>query len=365
MELLYKPDWEQYKENMNAWWAHEDFGRCAISVTARKAGAGDEAPPPLPVKTEDRWIDFDYLYELYEYRMKRTFFGGEAIPVWDAGSSQFMYHPAFLGSPIDMTEITCWVQPMIQKGELTDYDCNDFVIRPDNPWWNFSLKAHRWAADAAKGKAIPCIQTLGGVADSLAGMRYTRELLYDVMDCPEYVREFDHYLTRQWIEVHSAFYDIIKDGAEGSTTWPHFHVWAPGRYYITMCDFSYMISPKMFQELFLPNLAMQIDYLDYSIHHLDGVGAFQHADAILDIPKLGAMQVLPGDGKPSALHYMDVLRKVQNAGKNLYIGLPPEEVKDALETLSSRGLFISTHCDTEEEAKDLLKMAERLSKVRG
>lgn len=34
MELLFKPDWEQTKERFSAWWAHEDFGRCAIAVTA-------------------------------------------------------------------------------------------------------------------------------------------------------------------------------------------------------------------------------------------------------------------------------------------------------------------------------------------
>jgi hypothetical protein len=34
MALEYKDDWEEAKERMRAWWAHEDFGRCAISVIA-------------------------------------------------------------------------------------------------------------------------------------------------------------------------------------------------------------------------------------------------------------------------------------------------------------------------------------------
>ena len=67
---------------------------------------------------------------------------------------------------------------------------------------------------------------------------------------------------------------------------------------------------------------------------------------------------IPGAGKPSPLHYIDTLRLVQSRGKNLHITIPPEEVEPALELLSARGLFISTHCDTEEQARYLLKKAE-------
>jgi len=53
------------------------------------------------------------------------------------------------------------------------------------------------------------------------------------------------------------------------------------------------------------------------------------------------------------------LHKVQAAGKNLQIYLAPWEVKDALEMLSPRGLFITTWCDSEDEAKNLLRMVEK------
>ena len=59
MVLAYKPDWEETKQRYIAWWAHEDFGRCALSVTAPRSGVAEEAPPPLPDKIDDRWLDFD------------------------------------------------------------------------------------------------------------------------------------------------------------------------------------------------------------------------------------------------------------------------------------------------------------------
>jgi hypothetical protein len=54
-------------------------------------------------------------------------------------------------------------------------------------------------------------------------------------------------------------------------------------------------------------------------------------------------------------------RRVQRCGKNLHITLSPEEVEPALAQLSARGLFISTWCKTEAEARVLLKAAERWS----
>jgi len=362
MELQYVPDWENIKERIAAWWAHEDFGRCGLAVTAPKTGAPDEAPPALPEKVEDRWLDIEYLRAQNEHRMKRTFYGGESFAAWDPGS-QWMYNACFVGCPVDMTETSGWIVPIIRDGELTDHDYNKIVIDPENPWWKDSLKKHGLAVADAKGKAIPCMTTLGGAADTLAGIRGTENLLADVKDCPDYVRAFDQYLMKQWIEVHGTLYDIIKEGAQGSSAWSGF-LWAPGRYYLPMCDFSYMISTEMFADLFLPSIEMQVDYLDYALYHVDGVGAFKHVDVLCDLPKLKALQILPGDGKPGPLHYMDTLKKVQRAGKNLHIGLPPSEVKPALEQLSSVGLFISTRCETEEDARDLIKMAWELSTPR-
>jgi hypothetical protein len=95
------------------------------------------------------------------------------------------------------------------------------------------------------------------------------------------------------------------------------------------------------------------------------VNAFAHVDALCQEPRLQAIQILPGAGKPSALHYLDVLQQVQRAGKNLQMYLAPEEVQPALDVLSARGLFITTHTRTEAEARELLRNAERWSVDRG
>jgi len=59
--------------------------RCAMAVYAPKAGVPAKDRPPFPEKVEDRWLDFQYLHDINEYNLSRTFFGGEAFPVWYPG----------------------------------------------------------------------------------------------------------------------------------------------------------------------------------------------------------------------------------------------------------------------------------------
>ena len=362
MNLLYKPDWEETKERFEAWWAGEALDRCLIQVTAPRSDAPVEDPPPLPEKAEDRWLDYDYLRALNDYRMRRTFYGGEAFPVWNPGYPGWAFIPCYLGARIDLKEDTGWIYPLIEEGELTDHDYRKLVIRPDNPWWLRAQSMLRFSVEQARAKSIPGTLTIGGCGDTLAALRGTERLLTDLMDCPDYVREFELYLMGQWLEIYQATYEIIREAAEGSTTW--FELWSPGKFYPTQNDFAYMISPEMYRRIFLPALEMQLEYLDHSVYHVDGVGNFAHVDMLCELPRLQALQILPGAGKPSPLHFLSLLKRVQSAGKNLHIMLPPHEVEPALSELSARGLGIQTWCGTESEAKALIDICKKESRDR-
>lgn len=359
MSLLYNPDWEETKERYKAWWAHEYFGRCAICVCSPRADAPIEQPPAPPDKVDDRWLDFDYISAVNEHRFRHLFCGGEAVHVWNAGYPGWTSMPCYMGANVEMDETTGWVYPLIDKGKITNYDYRDFKIDTDNRWWKLAHDILRFGVEQARGKALITVGAFGGCGDTLASMRGNTELLLDLVDHPEYVRDFDQYLMRQWMEVYDTFYEIIREADEGSTCW--FPLWSPGRFYASQNDFAYMISPKMFREIFLPSIEMQTQFLDHTIHHLDGLGNFAHLDALLELPKLQAFQILPGAGKPSPLHYMETLKRVQAAGKNLHISIKSSEVRIALENLSARGLYLSTWCETEEEAKALLRNCEKWS----
>ena len=361
--LLYKEDWDITKEHYTAWWNHDYFGRCAMAVYAQRTNAPDDPPPPKPEKVEDRWLDLDYVTASNAQGFGRIFYGAEGLPIWHPGHPGCDSHPTYLGCEVTLDEETGWIYPFIDCESLTDFDYHQLKVDKEGKWWKFGQECRHRSVKESRGKCIPSNLAIGGCGDTLAALRGTERLLYDVMECPEYVRDFDQYLMKQWIEIYETSYQITHEGAEGAAGW--FPIWAPGRYYAAQNDFAYMISPKMYDEIFLPSIEMQTDYLDYCIYHVDGVGNFNHVKSLLELPKLQAFQISPGEGMPSPLHYLDLLKEIQARGKNIFITLPPSEVQTALELLSARGLFIETSCATEEEARALIRQAEKWSVDRG
>ncbi len=363
MSLEYKPDWEETKERWQAWWARDYFGRCALAVTAPRADAPDEPPPTPPARVTDRWLDIDYQIARGHWAMRRTFYGGEAVPNWNSGYSGWNAIPTYLGCPITLNETTGWWTPILHEGALTDYDYRALTIDPENHWWQHARAMLQAAVEAARGRCVVGVGAFGGCGDTLAALRDTMRLLTDVMDCPDYVREFELYLMRQWTEVYATLHAITREATEGSTCWND--VWSPGKFYVAQCDFSYMLSPRQFRDLFLPAIEQQTQYLDHCTYHVDGVPAYAHIDALCELPRLHCIQIVPGAGKPSALHWMAMLKRIQAAGKNLELLLSPEEMRPALEQLSARGLYIRTACGSEAEARQLLQDAARWSRDRG
>ncbi len=353
-QLLYKPDWEETKERFLAWWNGEAIGRCALAVTAPKKDARDDLPPlPKAESVEEQWFDLDLVSERAERGLSRTYFGGEAIPIWSAGYPGIASIPSFLGCPYILDLHTGWHDPIL-TGEDIDYE--SLSIDTGCREYRYAFDVLRRGVEEAKGKALVSIGAFGGCGDTLAALRETQQLLFDCIERPEQVRAAEDFLMDQWCEVFDSFYEVIREADDGSTCW--FALWSPGKFYSAHNDFSYNISPKMFREIFLPVIERQTEFLDHTVYHVDGINAFTHVDALCDLPRLQALQILPGAGKPSPIHYMDVLKKVQAAGKNLHISIPISEVEAALSELSATGLFIQTSARTEDEARDLLKKAE-------
>lgn len=360
MPIEYKEDWEEAKERYRMWWNGEYFGRCGLSVYAPKAKLPENlpSPPPNPKDPLDHWTNIELITARNNYHLSRTFYGGEAFPQWSPGYAGVNSITSFLGCPLTLDYETGWHEPIMTDD---DWDIRKYKIDKRGKWWQHTIKLLKRAAVESAGKSIPCIVAFGGSGDTLAGLRDTERLLYDLSDCPEKLIDAEEYLMDMWCDVYDSFYEIVRDSADGgSTSW--FPLWAPGKFYPSQNDFSYMISPKMFRDIFLPIIDRQTKFLDYSVYHVDGIGAFVHVPALCELPRLQALQILPGAGKPSPLHYIDVLKTVQSAGKNLHISISSVEVETALSMLSAKGLFIDTWVSTEAEARELLKKAEDWSK---
>lgn len=360
MELLYKPDWDATRMRYRAWWQHKYFGRCGLAVTAPKKMSCKGRPPRKARTIKEQWYDLELINQWQHYRMAGTYYGGEALPIWNAGYPGNAAIPTFLGCPLSLDRETGWWDPIL-TGDAPDF--RQLKINRTCADYRFAMDTLRCGAEWVKGKCLLTTGAFGGCGDTLAALRTTNQLLYDCMDRPDWVQAAEEYLMDMWCEHYRVLYDQVHEVNGGSTGW--FPLWAPGKFYAVQNDFSYMIAPGMFRDLCIPALRKQTEFLDYSVYHVDGIMAFVHVDALCELPRLQALQILPGAGKPSPLHYLEVLKKVQRYGKNLHISIGPGEVKYALENLSARGLFIDTWCATEEEARALLGNAEKWSVDRG
>jgi len=349
---MYLDGYEHVFETFNKWWNGEDIGRCLFSVGANIDDG--QSPPVLPPKIEDRWLDLDYIKANADFIIKHTHYGGDAIPIWACGYAGNDSIPAFLGCDVILGPDTGWWQPVIADGALSDHDPSKLVIdKTDNKWWIHSQQMHKLSNECSTGTAVPSVPAMGSAGDILAALRSTEKMLDDLIEEPETVKKFEDHLIEIWIEVYDHYFELHNKTSFGGSSNFFFGLWAPGKFYIPANDFSYMISTDMLEHVFLDALTRKINYLDYSLYHVDGIEAFRHVDLLCSIKNLTALQILPGAGKPSPIQYMDVLKKVQNAGKGLHIGIPPSDVKTALENLSHKGLMISTYCDTVDEAIEL------------
>ena len=120
----------------------------------------------------------------------------------------------------------------------------------------------------------------------------------------------------------------------------------------------------MLREFVWNDLVAETEWLDRSVFHLDGPDAIRHLGTLFELPKLHAIQWVPGEKLPreSVLKWIPLLRCIQAANRAIHLSVQPEEVEPLLLALAPEGLLLRTACDTEEEAKDLVRRVEKLSR---
>ena len=126
-------------------------------------------------------------------------------------------------------------------------------------------------------------------------------------------------------------------------------------------DMSVMISSDC-STLFLPELIEKSNFLDYALYHLDGAQQVRHLDTLLSLERLKVIQWTSIAGQANPSHYLEVLQRIQKAGKSLLLPLPDaKDVESLLTNLSSKGLHIVVEAEDEDQADEIVRMASRLS----
>jgi len=353
MELAYKPDAAQACARVEAWWHKAILDRPTVHLTAPKPN-----PLPMPEKQHatlrERWMDTEYVLECGEVAIANTYWAGDALPMfWPNLGPEVL--TACMGAELEFGENTSWSVPILHDWA----DMPKLMIQQDNAYTRTLLDMLRLAMQRCKGKYVVGLTDIHPGADLVASFRDPRQLNFDLMDEPEKVQALNQQVFSAFFEFYEMQRSILLKGGQTLTS-----SWLPlfatdGRYYIPSCDFSIMISNKMFREFFLPEILAEIEWLDRSIYHLDGPGALRHLDTLLDIKKLDAIQFVYGDGAAPASRWIEVYQKIQKAGKNLHISITPDEVDFFMERLNPEGVMLSMTAGSVEEADAILAKITR------
>ena len=363
--MYYKENWENVRERYELFWEGR-LNEPLVAITAPL-----EKPirkiEPLPVPPEIAKLKTDHYYaralnpefavNRAEIEFARTFYGGEALP----------YRKAMFGP--DMTASYLGVEPQFKKDTtwfrnpvIDDWhDLPDFKYDENNKWWEITKNLAKELAEKGKGRFFSAIAGVLEGLDTLVSLRGGTKLLADLIDYPEEVKNLTSHISDLEIRWYEKLYQITQKGQEGSVCW--FGVWSPEKLYAVQCDFADMISPSMFEEFALPSIKKFCRYLDHSIYHLDGKGQIAHLDILLNIKELDGIQwsvpVIPVDPPHDSEVWYPYFKRIQKAGKLLVIyWARPENVERLISDLSPEGLYISTSCESEKEAKELLNKAK-------
>ena len=344
--MFYKPDIEKTIERQKAYWQREIVDRCCVTVWITPHWP---MPDELGVSCHDYYFDVEVLLKRWEHIFNGSWFGGDALPVIFTQfgvCSQSLY----FGGEIECRPDTIWFEPCIK-----DWD-NPPEFNPDSPWIRKHEEIVQKLAEAGEGRFFVSIpDNPVGIMDTLANLRGPRDLLCDMLDYPDQVKQMTKKITQATKDSTARLLALVKKNNLNGAVHPFMHVWAPGSLAQLQCDLSVMISPQMYEEFVLPELEEFTGWLDYSIYHLDGQEQIKHLDHILSVKNLNAIQWTPVAGQPFTSKFIPVLQRIQAAGKNLILFPQPFEVEELLSNLSSKGLILNLGMSNREEAEQLVR----------
>ena len=352
--MEWKSDWSRAKQHHIDWWN----GKGMVAAVYAPSDAPREGilPPHKPPTTVLEWLDPAYRSAKAEYSCAQRFYGGDSFPMFetDLGAGGL---GTFVGAHPNFTDKTVWFEPCIF--DVESYGAIRF--NPQNQWWQSQIAIIDEGVRRARGRYLVGMPDLIENLDTLAAMRGTEQLLFDLIERPDWVLARQEEILPAYKECFDLIHGKIKD-ADGGNCFVAFQIWGPGRVAKLQCDISCMLSPEMFNRFVLPYLKRQADWLDYSMYHLDGTTALQHLDALLSIDSLHAIQWTPQDGKPQpgeAVWY-DLYKRIKAGGKSVQAnGVRLDQIRPLLDAVGPEGMYIKVNAKSQKLAEEAVDIVEQ------
>lgn len=362
---------QQLKKRYTAFWDNDAIDRCLLYINiiktddvscSRMFGYDDAVISNVaktPAELEKQWKDLDARVDSEKNTIANTIYYGDGFPTVFANFGPGSL-AACIGGNYKLAESTIWFDrdPIIK-----DYNnLPEIRFDPDSEMCRLTEEFTLKLCQGSGGSYYTSIADLGGTLDIIASLRGSQELLYDLYDYPDQVKDLTKRVNLMFKEAYNRLADIIFKYNDGITSW--MPIWCKDRYSPIQCDFSAMISPDMFEEFVLPDLVDLTEFLDKTVYHLDGPGELPHLDLLLGIPRLNAIQWVPGAGNADTTDecWFEMYQKIQAAGKSLVLFTEePERIEKLLGHISTKGLYIwASNIQDEKLAQELVDMVDKI-----
>jgi corrinoid protein of di/trimethylamine methyltransferase len=195
--------------------------------------------------------------------------------------------------------------------------------------------------------------------DIMAAMKGTDKVLMDTVTQPEVLEHQMQQINDIYFRVYDELYDIIREGDE--MAFCYFSSWAPGKMTKLQSDISTMISVEDYRRFVQPFIRQQCQKIDYTLYHLDGVGAMHHLPALLEIKELNAIQWTPGVGEPQggSPKWYDLYKKILAGGKSIMASwVTLDELRPLLDNIGGDGVHLEMDFHNEREVEEAMRIIE-------
>ena len=303
----WKQNLEETKQHYINWWNHKGIVLNMWEHFQQGVTPHADIPEPRPYKDlNQRWFDPEWRAEYLDWYVAHSSLKADILPVANTqlGPGSLA---AILGGVFEGGEDTIWIHP---NPNYTD----DIVFDPQHPNWLLHKELLRACKEKAQGHYYVGMPDLMEGLDVLAALKGTDQVLLDTVMYPER-------LEHQMQQINDIYFQV-------------------------------------FDELYIRE---QCQRIDYTLYHLDGVGAIHHLDALLEIQELNAIQWTPGVGEPQggSPKWYDLYKKILASGKSIMAcWVTLDELRPLLDNIGGDGIHVEMDFHNEQEVEQALHIIE-------
>ena len=348
----WKQNLEETKKHYVNWWNHKGIVLNMWEHFQEGVKPHADIAAPKPYKDlNQRWFDPQWRAEYLDWYVAHSSLMADMLPVANTqlGPGSLA---AILGGVFEGGEDTIWIHPNPNYTDDIKFDTN-------HPNWLLHKELLKACKQKAQGHYYVGMPDLMEGMDVLAAIKGTDKVLLDTVMQPEVLEHQMQQINDIYFQVFDELYNIIREGDE--MAFCYFSSWAPGKMSKLQSDISTMISVDDYRRFVQPFIREQCQKIDYTLYHLDGVGAMHHLDALLEIKELNAIQWTPGVGEPQggSPKWYDLYKKILAGGKSIMAcWVTLNELRPLLDNIGGDGVHLEMDFHNEQEVEQALHIVE-------